>query len=446
MEEELKRAKELAKTDPDLALRICNDVMNKDFDGRYGQMALFMSAYLMMEAERFGMAYHIYERCAQINPNISEIYSNMGMCLEEFDSGKAKRMFQKAYQLNPKNANAYANEGLLHLQTANPYKCIKLSRKALEIDPSLIAAKHNMGLAQVMVRDWKEGWKNYFDTLGVKHRERRDYGLPEWDGVSKGEVVIYGEQGVGDEIMFASCINDVLKTNDVILDCDGRLEGLFKRSFGCKVYGTRFKTETPLMDENKPQYQCAIGQLPYFYRQTDESFNGEPYLKTDPERSLQWRALFDTLKGKKIGVAWSGGLPNTGSKKRTLALDDLEPLFNDEDTFISLEYKDVSQVDLDRYNLKSYPRATAKGGDIDDLAALIGELDVVVTACTTVVYVAGALGVPCIVMVPREAGYRYHDKGCFPWYSSVKLIRQTNSWKKTVVRANEEARRCLKSL
>ena len=444
MEEELRRAKDLAKTEPDEALRICCDVMNQDMDGKYGQMALFMSAYLMMEAERYGLAYNMYERCAQLNPNQSEIYSNMGMCLEELDPHKAKRMFQKAYHINPKNSHAYANEGLLHLQTANPKRCIELSQKALELDPNLTAAKHNTGLAQIMTRNWVDGWRNYFDTLGVKHRERRDYGLPEWNG-EEGEVVIYGEQGVGDEIMFASCIPDVLKTNKVILDCDKRLEGLFKRSFDCKVYGTRFKKETPLMDAHKPQYQCAIGQLPYFYRQTDESFNGNPYLKADPERSLQWRALFDTFKGKKIGVAWSGGLPNTGSKKRTLELDDLEPLLNDKDTFISLEYKDVNQSELDKYGIKSYPRATAKGGDIDDLAALIGELDCVVTACTTVVYIAGALGVPCVVLVPREPGYRYHDKGQFPWYNSVHLIRQTNSWKKTVIRAVEEVNKCLKS-
>lgn len=437
MEGELLKAKELAKTDPDLALHICNDVMNKDFDGKYGQMALFMAAYLMLEAERYGMAYHMYERCAQLRPNTSEIYSNMGMCLEEFDSQKALKMFQKASQLNPNNSHPIANEALLHLQSGRPEKCIELSKKALELEPSLVSAKHNMGLAQVMCRNWVEGWKNYYDTLGVKHRERRDYGLPEWEG-QKGTVVIYGEQGVGDEIMFASCLPDVLATNDVILDCDKRLEGLFKRSFDCKVYGTRFKSETPLMDENKPDYQCAIGQLPYFYRQSDASFPGNPYLKTDHERSLQWRALFDTFKGRKIGIAWSGGLPNTGAKKRTLELSDLEPLFNNSDTFISLEYKEVNQKELDKYNIKSYPRATAKGGDIDDLAALVGELDLVVTACTTVVYVAGALGIPCIVLVPREAGYRYHDKGDFPWYKSVKLIRQKNTWKDAVLKAKEE--------
>lgn len=433
-EQRLKYAKSLAKTEPDEALRICCNIMDEDMDGAYGQMALFMSGFLMMEAERYGLAYHIYERCAQLNPSVSEIYSNMGMCLEEYDTHKAIRMFQKSYQMNPDNAHSYANEGLLHLQTGRPDKCVDLSNKALELAPDLRSAQHNKGLAKLMLREWNDGWQLYFDTLGVKHRERRDYGLPEWGG-EPGTVIIYGEQGVGDEIMFASCVPDLLETNDVIIDCDSRLKGLFSRSFDCPVYGTRFHKESPILDNHKADYQCAFGQLPHFYRNSEESFPGSPYLTVDPERCIQWRALFDTFKGRKIGVAWSGGLPNTGHKKRTLTPDDLSCIFNDNDTFISLEYNPVPDEVIEKYSLKSYPRATAKGGDIDDLAALVANLDLVVTACTTVVYVAGALGIPCIVLVPREPGYRYHLAGSFPWYESVRLVRQTGSWKEAAQKA-----------
>ena len=432
-EEDLRLAKSLADSEPDEALRICSNIMNEDMDGMFGQMALFMSGYIMMNAERYGLAYHIYERCAQLNPNLSEIWSNMGMCLEEFDPYKAIRMFQKAYQLKPDNALAYANEALMHLMTANPKKCIALSDKALSIDPTLRAAAHNKGLAQLMLRQWKEGWRNYFETLGVKHRERRDYGVPEWRG-EPGTVVVYGEQGVGDEIMFASCLPDILATNKVVLDCDSRLETLFRRSFDCDVYGTRYQTETPLMDAHKIDYQCAIGQLPYFYRHTEESFPGTTYLNPDPEQVIQWRALFDSFKGRKIGIAWRGGCRNTGERRRSLALDDLESLFNDQDTFISLEYKKVSPEDLERYDIKNYPRATQKGGSIDDLAALVSQLDLVVTACTTVVYVAGALGVPCYVLVPDKPSYRYHKQGDFPWFKSVELIRQKGTWRETVTK------------
>ena len=445
-DERLRTAKSLCKTEPDEALRICNEVMNEDFDGQYGQMALFMAGFLMLEAERYGLAYHLYERCAQLNPKISEIYSNMGMCLEDYDPGKAQRMFQKAYQMKPDNANAYANEALICLQTARPERCIELCDKALSIDPDLRSAKHNKGLAQVMLRQWQDGWTNYFDTLGVKHRGKRDYGLPDWSGEA-GKIIVYGEQGVGDEIMFASCLPDLMQTNEIVLDCDSRLKELFTRSFDIPVYGTRFCKETPLMDEHTADYQCAIGQLPHFFRNKEEDFPGTPYLTPCPDQSLMWRALFDSFEGQKIGLAWSGGLPHTGEKKRSLALNDFEPLLNNNDTFISLEYKATDPEDLSRYGIKSYPRITGKGGNIDDLAALVSQLDLVVTACTTVVYVAGALGIPCYVLVPFQPGYRYHSQGSFPWYNSVELIRQKpgEAWQAVVERLNDTCLHRLRS-
>jgi hypothetical protein len=422
LEEKLRYAKSIVEDSPDEALAICNEIMDKENDSQLGQMALFMAGYIMMQAERYGLAYHIYQRCAQLNPKISEIYSNMGMCLEYSQPKKAVSLFKKAYNLDSKNSRALANWGLLELQSGRPDKCIELSTKALDIDPSMTSPRHNRSLGKIMKRDWS-GWDDFFDTLGVKHREARDYGVPDWNG-EPGTVLVYGEQGVGDEIMYASCLEDLAKTNKIIFDCDSRLEGLFRRSFDFEVYGDRFKTESRAADQEF-DYQCAIGQLPYFYRKTDESFPGNPYLKHEPERGLQWRALFNTFPGKKIGVAWRGGLINTGEKRRSLEIRDLEPLFQKGNTYISLEYKPVEQETLDKYNLKSYPRATAKGQDIDELAGLISQLDLVITACTTVVYIAGAMGIPCHVLVPDEPGYRYHvTGGDFPWYNSVKLYRK----------------------
>lgn len=413
-------------------MRICNRIMTDDMGGHYSEMALFMVGYIMMQCEHYGFAYHIYQRCAQLKPGISEVWSNMGMCLEHSDLEEAKKLFQKAYRIKEDNASAYANEALMWLQTANPQRCIELCDEALKHDPDLKAAIHNKGLAQLMLRQWGEGWKNYHDTLGVKHREKRDYGLPEWAG-EPGKIIVYGEQGVGDEIMFASCLADLSKTNDIILDVDSRLESLFNRSFDFPVYGTRYQSNTPLMDDHADaDYQCAIGQLPHFYRNAESDFPGTPFLKADPEQQIMWRALFDSLPGKKIGIAWRGGLEKTGGKRRSMTLDDISPLFNDIDTFISLEYKPVDEDELNRHNIKSYPWATLKGSNMDHLAALISELDYVVSCCTAVIHVAGALGVPCYCLVPDSPTYRYHLSGDFPWYNSVKLIRQKGTWRETV--------------
>lgn len=441
MNPKLLRAKDLCNSEPDEALRLCNDVLNDDFDGIDGQMALFMSGYIMMEAERYGLAYNIYKRCAELSPNRSEIYSNMGMCAEEWSPEEAIKCFQKAQKLDPDNGSAYANEGLMWLQMGNPNKCIRLSEKACEKDPDLISPIHNKGLAKIMLKQWSEGWTDYANTLGVKHRERRDYGVPDWDLKSPGRILLYGEQGVGDEIMFASCIPDLIRDGyDLILDTDSRLKNLFQRSFPqVKVYGTRFCNESPLVDEEHYDYQCAIGQLPFRYRFQDDMFPGTPYLCPDYERVLQWKALFYTFSGRKIGISWSGGLKNTGKSKRSFDLDDYGKLIslNDGDTFISLEYNHPDQEELDRYGVKHYQRATGKGQDIDDLAAIVANLDFVITACTTVVYVAGALGIPCFVLTPNCPGYRYHMDGSeFPWYKSVELIRQKKNqpWKKVIDR------------
>lgn len=443
---ELLEAKDLIDSDPEEALRICNDVMNDHYDDIHGQMALFMSGYVMMGAGRDGLAYHIFSRCAELQPERSEIFLNMGMCLENDRHDMALACFQKAAALKPDCAKAYANAGLIYLQTGKPEKCVELSDKALALDPSLVSPRHNKGLALIMLDQWREGWKLYADTLGVKHREIRDYGFPEWDGKAKGTILVYMEQGVGDEIMFASVLPDMLADGlDVVLDADGRTSDLLARSFpDIRVYGTRFKSSTALLDECECDYQIAAGNLMQYYREDSSRCPGTPYLVADPERSLMWGALFDTFKGKKIGIAWRGGIRITGEAKRSLELSDLAPIMSDENTYISLEYKDY---DYSEYpDIKRYPRATGAGQSIDELAALVSQLDLVITACTTVVYVAGALGIPCYVLVPSEPSYRYGLRGQFPWYKSVTLHRQRNGekWVNCVKRLEKtiKGRRC----
>lgn len=442
----LKEAKEIAKSHPDECLAICNEILNTHFEDDLGQYALFLAAYVMLEAERFGLAYSLYQRLAQLRPDRVEVFLNMAMCLEESDPEGAIRLFKACLKKKPDYYQAMANLGLMYLQTGEPQKCIDYSDRALKLKPDLRSAYHNKGLAQLMLREHKAGWKAYYDTIGVKHREKRDYGLPEWDGQSEGEIVIYGEQGVGDEIMFASLLYKV--KNPVVFDCDKRLESLFKRSFpDLTIYGTRFKKETPLMDNHSPDYQLAIGQLPHFFIEKESDYPGKPYLQVDKERSVQWRALFDTFKGRKIGVAWRGGLKNTLERNRSLELDDLAPIFDENNTYISLEYKPVTDEQAEKYNLKRYEETFA-GKDIDGLAALVSQLDLVITACTTVVYVAGALGIPCLVLVPNKPGYRYMIEGeSFPWYRSVKLFRQLpkESWGQCVKRFHTEYRHWIRS-
>lgn len=424
-EQKLKDAESLAKTEPDEALRLCSEVLNTEFDSKTGMMAVFLVGYIMLQAERFGLAYNLFKHCLSFNPNLSAAYLNMGMCLEQDFPEKAMTHFQKAHSLEPDNYNAIANIALMHLRFGSPNASIEWSNRALKINPEMVAAKYNRGLANIMAGNYQNGWDDYSKTLGVKARQRRDYGLPEWNG-EKGQIIVYAEQGIGDEVMFASCLSDLQKTNDIIFDCDERLASIFRRSFDFPIYGTRFKSDTPIRAEHNPSYQMAIGQLPGLYRNDESEFPGVPFLKPDPERVTQWKSILP--KGVNVGLAWTGGLPSTGKRDRSITLDDLEPILSLKDkggiNFFNLEYSEVDDKELSAKGIKNYRRAVIKGCDIEETFALISALDCIVCVPTAVMHFAGSMGKPCHVICPKYPPYIIGCKGKrFPWYNSVNLYR-----------------------
>ncbi len=444
MDKRLEQATNLEETNPDKALGLCSEVLNEDCDH---PEATYIAARVLMTAGRCGLAHILFRRCNELSPHKAEIQNSLGLSIEYTDSAGALKHYENALRINPNHAHALNNKGLMLLKKARPDLCLKYSNKCLAANPEFTGAKINKASALLMLRQWEEGWENYRASLGIS-RSLRDYHVPEWNGES-GTVVVHGEQGIGDEILYASCIPDLQKTNAVVIDCDPRLTGLFKRSFDCPVYGTRFKTQTPLLDHHKPDYQISMGGLPRFFRNSEEAFPGDAYLKADLERRIQWRALFDSLpfgsnnpvmrrnqsNGKRIGIAWQGGLINTDRHTRSFDLDTFAPLFDLPHTFISLEY--------DEPNLKGYPvrhfgRAVNKGVDYDETMALIAELDLVICVTTTAVHAAGALGVECWCLTPKYPSYRFHLDGDIPWHNSVELVRQVDTWENVILQVRQK--------
>jgi hypothetical protein len=256
-----------------------------------------------------------------------------------------------------------------------------------------------------------------------------------WDGSPNKTVVFYGEQGIGDEVMYASCVPDAVeRCKEVIVECDPRLEGLFRRSFPkAHVYGTRRVNEVEWPARHQIDARCPVGQLPQFFRPTKESCPGTPYLVADPERRVQWRALFDSWgKKPKIGLAWSGGSKHNNPEAREIGLEGFRELIESVDAdWVSLQYKDPSaEIEASGMPVKHYPRATLTN-DYDDTAGLVAELDLVIGPHTSVHHLAGALGVPSLILVPEKSIWIYQQP-TLPWYGSATLVRQKGSWKETV--------------
>ncbi len=313
------------------------------------------------------------------------------------------------------------------------------ARRAVELHPTDPNANRNLGVALLKVSNYVEGWDRYESRKNLDTHAGNYVRFPyaDWNGdpLSGKTLLVYAEQGLGDEIMFASCLPDLARSaRQVVVECDERLTPLFRRSFpGCAIFGrprTPSNTWVRSLDP-QPDFQAPIGSLPRFLRRRPEDFPAhDGYLKADPVKVVKWRARLAELgPGRKLGLSWRGGLVKTGKLRRSLELGQLVPLLRLPGTcFVSLQYGKVSDElaafeRLHGIKLAHWPNAL---DDYDETAALVCALDGVVTVCTAIVHLTGALGRPALVMAPFSPEWRYGMAGeRMPWYPAVRILRQT---------------------
>ena len=394
--------------------------------------ALFLIGYCFMKTEGMGLAMNVFHRAGQLFPGEAAIWHNIGKLYHDLnDDDKAEEYFRKALKIDNSFANSLEGLGMVHLNRGDFNGAIHYCNRALAENTS-VEARINRGMAYLALKRWREGWPDYNANVGKdKNRVVPTYnGEPAWDGTNGLNVVVFGEQGLGDEISFASCIPDLVRDcKTVILECDGRLEKLFKRSFDLETWGTRYKGDASWKTTRKFDAHVAVGQLAQYYRNQDSDFPGTPYLKPNPQMAMQWRVLLDSLgKRPKIGISWTGGLLHTGLKKRSVTLDTFAPLFKEIDAeWVSLQYKEPEVKEAEeKYGVKinDFDWGT-RVYDYDQTAALVSELDLVISVTTSVVQLAAGLGKDCYCLVPSKPIWRYMEKGDeLLWGRSVKLLRQ----------------------
>jgi|SRR5665213_266835 len=416
--------------------------------------ALVTGSFLMYKLENFPVAYHFALAATQIWPNNDATWTNLGhaasaMWLPEEAERAYKRGLQCKNQTQERET-LLLNLCALYLDNGRFSEGEDIARKILASNPAHVGARTNLGFCQLAKGDWAEGWKGYHGSIGEDWRPRVQYNdEPEWDGTPGKVVALYGDQGLGDEISFASMVPDAKAVcSKLILDCDDRLEGLFKRSFpGVRVYGTRRnKSGKWDKDDWNVEGSLPLGQIGEFFRTSEDSFPGKPYLVPCPDRVRMWDGLWNPRKPV-IGIAWSGGIPKTNSRNRRVGLNEFLPVFHQIDAqYVCLQYKDAAEeiaafhVKHPEVNLKQYPWGTLTS-DYDDTAALIASCDYVLCIQTAVAHTAAALGVPVSVLIPVATTWRYGStKQSIPWYESLRIIRQAKhgSWRCEIERAGSE--------
>jgi Flp pilus assembly protein TadD len=360
-------------------------------------------------------------------PKEAEFHNNLGLALAAADrSEEAIAAHRRALDLRPGHAATWSNLGLA-LQANNQVRdAIAAYRSAIGLEPEFAQAHWNLGLALLANEEFDEGWREYAWRHKVPELARlaRRWPGPKWDGGSPDglTLLVTTEQGLGDTLQFIRLARTLAARGArVLVSAQQPLVRLLASAPGvAAVYGP--DEAVPAHDAHIPLIDLAgiLGVTPSTIP------SAVPYLEADPVRRGEIASTLEQHAGAlKVGLAWSGNQRNVNERRRSIPLPWLAPL---------LALPDVVWYSLKRGSeetgIEAVPGAQAlqrhpAREDFDGLAALVAELDLVVSVDTSIAHLGGALARPTWVLLASAADWRWQSGRLdSPWYPTVRLFRQ----------------------
>jgi tetratricopeptide (TPR) repeat protein len=365
---------------------------------------------------------------------------------------EAVAAFQAIPRQDDVTADALTKEALAQAGLQRYDLALALLDQVVARHPGDLFATFRRAIVRLTVRDFG-GWADYEARWRLPFFHARSGGAvprdliprltlaPTPDDLAGQRVLLLGEQGIGDQVMFASLIPDLTRiARSVTCVCDERLVGLFQASFPeVSFAGPRQARIAP----GSIDRVVAMGSLGGAFRPTEAAFPGAPYLTPRPEVRARWaERLGPRTRPLRVGLSWRGGGPTTRRGTRSLDWAQLAPLLQLPDCeFVNLQYGDTAaELAAAPVPIRAFP---ADLDDFEDLAALTAELDVVVSVQTALVHLCGAVGQTCLTLIPHNPEWRYTASGTtMPWYRSVRTFRQTRpgDWAPVVAQAADALR------
>ena len=383
---------------------------------------------------RFQDAVASYDRALAIRADYTDALNSRGNALKALGrNDDALASYARAFAARPADPEALSNRGHLFQEIADPDAALAEYGRALAIDPAHSPALQGRALILLGRGDYVAGWDAYEErwryqtfmadgptalpALGIR---------PARADLVGRNIALMREQGIGDEVMFASILPDLQNdARHVTYACEPRLARLFAHSFSAITF-----TDPATFDGTKYDAVFGIGSLGHAYRQHRAAFPATPYLAPSPAIAAAWAARLGPRDGRlRVGISWRGGTADTRAEQRSLTLAQCQPLFALPNCdFVSLQYGEVAD-EIAAFNasltcpIRHFPRAETE--DFEDLAGLIAALDLVVSVQNSVVHLCGALGKECLALLPANAEWRYGIAGDrMAWYDSVRLFRR----------------------
>lgn len=394
-------------------------------------------AVALHRAQRLEEALAALDKALSVSPRNAQAAYIRGNVLRDLGRRDAAvESYRRAIEVDPDIAEAHNNLSRLLLDRDDVVGAIASLRDAVRRKPDYAEAHQHLGFAYFLSGDFAGGWREYewrWRTSGLQGRWR-NFPQPIWRGepLDGGKLLVWGEQGVGDEIIYASMIPDLLEREiGLVLECDARLAPLFRRSFPKATVVGRSTPQAAATAEPAIHAHIPIASLGQLLRPDLASFpRRRSYLRADPSRTGEYRQRLDGAGRTIVGVSWRSTNAAYGASK-SMALTDLAPILTRPDClFVDLQYGDTA---AERAAAAHAGIALAHLDDLDlfhdleGVAALVAACDHVVTVSNTTAHFAGALGKPASVMLPFGGGclwYWLRDRSDSPWYGTMTLYRQ----------------------
>jgi tetratricopeptide (TPR) repeat protein len=391
---------------------------------------------------RWDEALESYDRALTLRPDYPEALYNRGnvkKALGRFADALAD--YDRALALRPRHADAHNNRGQVLKEMARYDEALVSYDAALAVQPQHVMARCNAAAVRLLTGDFARGWADYEwrwkkPSVAAKNR---NFSQPLWLGaedLSGKKILLHSEQGAGDTIQFSRYVTLVAARGArVIFEVQKPLQALMADFAGMAQVIAR-GDPLPAFD-----LQCPLMSLPLAFGTRLETIPAAPaYLRAPGDRASAWQARFASSRRPVVGLAWSGNPSHERDDERSIALQVLLPLLTAGATFVGLQ-KDVRAADAAvlraRDDLINVGEELA---DFSDTAALISQLDLVVSVDTSVAHLAGALGKPVWILLTHMPDFRWLlDRDDSPWYPSARLFRQDQSraWDGVISRVRE---------
>ncbi len=391
------------------------------------------------DLRRFDEALIHFDQAIKIKPDYAEAWNNKGLTLNDLSRFSESLIhYDQAIKLKPNYAEALSNKGVTLSNMRLFDEALDYHDQALKLNSKLHIAKFNKALINLALKNFDAGWSGYESRINIKNNFNDKFAsetsnIPFWDGEKLcNHLLVYSEQGVGDEIFFIRMLNLInFKIRKITVVTDQRLVEIFSRSFP----SIKFLKKDDGINQHLYESKILLGSLPnILLRSFTKSLPvSESYLLDNPDLTSKIKKLIHS-ESLTCGIAWQSSNEKLG-KQKSISLVELKDILQIPGCeFVNLQYGDVAN-DISRTEALTGKRILTLNeinnfSDIDGVLSIIKACDVIVTTSNVTAHLAGAIGKRTFLLLPYSSGrfWYWHDEKVSHWYPSIHQFFQNSNF------------------